>query len=48
MDFIQYMTAIEKQLDSMTGRQMENWILTQAHVVDEDQRQNSEPVFQRI
>ncbi len=40
MDFKQYMTEIEKQLDSMTGKQMRNWILTQARVVDEDQRQN--------
>lgn len=39
MDFKQYMTAIEKQLDSMTGKQMKNWVLTQARVVEEEQRQ---------
>ncbi len=40
MDFKQYMTAVEKQLDSMTGQQMKSWILTQARIVDEGQRQD--------
>lgn len=40
MDFKSYITKIEDHLDSMTEEQMKTWILSQARVVEEEERQS--------